>query len=230
MKAATRIGIGDAAGLLQTEFPDVTVSKIRFLEAEGLINPQRTRSGYREFGPEDLERIRYVLRQQRDHFLPLRVIKAKMSAWERGESTAPAPAAGPPAGAYFASDGRNLGLSEAAEAAGVPESLVRELIQHGVLTTPGGGADPAFDSDDVAVLQAAYRMVGHGLEARHLRTIRLGANREVDLFRQLAGPMLRHATPASRRQAAEMLADVAQAAREMQEAMVRSDLRETLGR
>ncbi|WKZ82869.1 MAG: MerR family transcriptional regulator [Acidimicrobiia bacterium] len=229
MKAAARIGIGEAAEALKSEFPDVTVSKIRFLEAEGLINPPRTRSGYREFGPEDLERIRYVLRQQRDHFLPLRVIKAKMTAWERGESTAPAPAAGPPAGAYFASDGRNLGASEAAEAAGVPETLVRQLLEHGVLVAPQGGA-AAFDSDDVAVLRAAYRMVGHGLEARHLRTIRLGANREVDLFRQLAGPMLRHATPAARRQAAEMLADVAQAAREMQEAMVRADLRETLGR
>jgi uncharacterized protein (DUF2336 family) len=95
---------------------------------------------------------------------------------------------------------------------------------------PPGDYPAEFTDEDLAVVQAAHRLITHGLEARHLRGIRLAANREVDLFRQLVSPLLRHPSPASRRQAAEVLADVAQAAREMQEALVRSELRETLGR
>ncbi|HLE38572.1 MAG TPA: MerR family transcriptional regulator [Acidimicrobiia bacterium] len=230
MTTLKRLNIGDAVAQLQSDFPDVSISKIRFLETEGLIHPPRTKSGYREFGPADIERIRYILRQQREHFLPLRVIKTKLSAWERGTDTAPAPAAGPPAAAYFATSGRSLTALEAAQAAGVPAAIIAELVKHGVLDPSHGGPDTKFDQDDVEIIRAAYRMIGHGLEARHLRAIRLGANREVDLFRQLTGPLLRHATPAGRRQAGEVLADVAQAAREMQEAMVRSDLRGTLNR
>ncbi len=228
MNAPARMSIGDAVSLLQGEFPDATISKIRFLENEGLIHPPRTKSGYREFGPADLERIRYILRQQRDHFLPLRVIKGRLSAWERGQEPVPAPAPGPPGGTYFADTGRRLNTAEAASAAGAPVALVAELVQHGVIDPGAGRGEPSFGDDDVAVIRAAYRMIGHGLEARHLRTIRLGANREVDLFRQLTAPILRHATPAGRRQAGDVLADVAQAAREMQEAMVRADLRRVL--
>ncbi len=223
------VTIGDVVKSLAAEFPDVTVSKIRFLESEGLISPPRTDSGYRVFGPAEVDRIRYILRQQRDHFLPLRVIKTKLSSWDRGAEPRSAPPAGPPPDAYFAPTSTALTAAEAAQAAGAPLSLVEELVGHSVLE-PADDEDPRFDEDDVAVIRAAYRLIGHGLEARHLRVIRLGANREVDLFRQLTGAMLRHATPASRRQAAEVLADVAQAAREMQEAMVRADLRETLGR
>ncbi len=225
MTTQKRLNIGDAVAQLEAEFPDVSISKIRFLETEGLIHPPRTKSGYREFGPADLERVRYILRQQRDHFLPLRVIKTKLNAWERGEEKAPAPAAGPPAAAYFATTDRSLTLQEAGQAAGVPVGLIAELVKHGVLDPTQETPEARFDDDDVEIIRAAYRMIGHGLEARHLRAIRLGANREVDLFRQLTGPMLRHATPTGRRQAGDVLADVAQAAREMQEAMVRSDLR-----
>lgn len=222
--------IGDAVEQLQSEFPDVTVSKVRFLESEGLIHPPRTKSGYRQFGPPEIDRIRYILRQQRDHFLPLRVIKTKLRSWERGSDGTPTPAAGPPAAAYFAVSERSMSASEAAEAAGAPVSIIEELVRHGVLEPEGSVEEARFDDDDVAMIRAAYRMIGHGLEARHLRAIRLGANREVDLFRQLTGPMLRHGTPAGKRQAAEVLADVAQAAREMQEAMVRAELRDTLDR
>jgi hypothetical protein len=112
----------------------------------------------------------------------------------------------------------------------VPIGLVEQLLDHGVLDAAPPEEEEAFTDEDLAVVQAAHRLIGHGLEARHLRAIRLAANREVDLFRQLVGPLLRHASPASRRQAAEILADVAQAAREMQEALVRAELRDTLGR
>jgi DNA-binding transcriptional MerR regulator len=222
--------IGDVADLLQGEFPSVTISKLRFLESEGLIHPPRTPSGYRSYREIDVERVRYILRQQRDHFLPLRVIKSKLSAWERGEEPTMAPPAGPPPETYFAASEIRLDREELVRSAGVPVGLVDELIEHGVLEAPADDRPAEFTDEDLAVVQAAHRLIGHGLEARHLRGIRLAANREVDLFRQLVSPLLRHASPASRRQAAEVLADVAQAAREMQEALVRSELRETLGR
>jgi DNA-binding transcriptional MerR regulator len=229
MTKQKQLTIGDVADLLQGEFPSVTISKLRFLESEGLIHPPRTASGYRSYREVDVERVRYILRQQRDHFLPLRVIKGKLSAWERGEEPTMAPPAGPPPETYFAASEIKLDRDELARSAGVPIGLVDELIEHGVLEVQSIG--PAeFTDEDLAVVQAAHRLITHGLEARHLRGIRLAANREVDLFRQLVGPLLRHASPASRRQAAEVLADVAQAAREMQEALVRSELRETLGR
>lgn len=222
--------IGDVVELLKKEFPSVTVSKLRFLESEGLIHPPRSDSGYREFREEDVERVRYILRQQRDHFLPLKVIRTNLRAWERGEEPTPAPQAGPPPDAYFGKTGTTMGPEDLARAAAVPRAVVDELVDHGLLRPRRSDDGAVFSEEDAAIARAAYRMIGHGLEARHLRAIRLGANREVDLFRQLATPLLRHASPASRRQAAEILADVAQAAREMQEAMVKADLREMLDR
>jgi len=230
MTSEKRLTIGDVAELLQKEFPEVTISKLRFLESEGLIHPPRTSSGYRSFRQVDIERVRYILRQQRDHFLPLKVIKTKLNAWERGEEPTKSPPAGPPPETYFAASETTLDTEELARSAGVPVGLVDELVDHGVLDPPSSGAEAHFTDEDLAVVQAAHRLIGHGLEARHLRTIRMAANREVDLFRQLVGPLLRHASPASRQQAAEILADVAQAAREMQEALVRAELRDTLGR
>lgn len=229
MKPSQALGIGDVAEALLKEFPSVTVSKLRFLESEGLIHPPRTPSGYRKFREIDVERVRYILRQQRDHFLPLKVIRTKLNAWERGEEPTTAPPGGPPPETYFATSDVTLDAEGLARTAGVPASVVKALIDHGVLSDDAPGTD-TFTDDDLAVVRAAHRLMVHGLEPRHLRSIRQAANREVDLFRQLAGPLLRHASPASRQQAAEVLADVAQAAREMQEAMVRADLRETLDR
>ncbi|OFW66757.1 MAG: hypothetical protein A2Z12_09125 [Actinobacteria bacterium RBG_16_68_21] len=229
MKPLATLSIGDVAEALQKEFPSVSVSKLRFLESEGLIHPPRTASGYREYREVDIERVRYILRQQRDHFLPLKVIKTKLNAWERGEEPTMAPPPGPPPETYFATSEVRLDAEGLARSAGVPSSVIGALVDHGVLAA-GQPGEEIYRDDDLAVVRAAHRLMVHGLEPRHLRSIRLAANREVDLFRQLAGPLLRHASPASRQQAAEVLADVAQAAREMQEAMVRSDLRETLDR
>jgi DNA-binding transcriptional MerR regulator len=223
--------IGGVVDALIGEFPDVSVSKIRFLEGEGLITPHRTPSGYRQFSDADIDRVRYILRQQRDNFLPLKVIKEKLAGWEAGVEPTSAPRGGPPPDAYFATSDVRFDADELAQNAGVPAALVQDLLRHGVLEPdiePSGLE--TFGQDAVAIVRAAYRLVSHGLEARHLRSIRIAANREVDLFRQLASPLLRHGTPANTRQAAEVLADVAHAAREMQEVMVRHDLRSVLGR
>jgi DNA-binding transcriptional MerR regulator len=227
----TSLRIGEVVDALVDEFPDISVSKVRFLEGEGLLHPDRTESGYRKFSPADIERVRYILRQQRDHFLPLKVIKDKLAGWERGVEPTTEQPDGPPPDAYFAAPTLEFDETSMARTAGVSTSLIQELINHGVLNpplTPSGEA--VFNEEDVAIARAAHRLVRHGLEARHLRAIRLGANREVDLFQQLTGPLLRHANPTNLQQAAEVLADVAQAARELQETMVRGQLRTLLGR
>jgi len=223
--------IGAVVDALADEFPDVTVSKIRFLEGEGLIEPARTASGYRQFEPADVERVRYILRQQRDHFLPLKVIKEKLDDWEVGVEPTTEQPDGPPPETYFAHPTSTYDDAQLARTAGVTVALVENLVDHGVLEPSEDSAGRlVFDDEDLAITRAAHRLVRHGLEARHLRSVRLAANREVDLFRQLTGPLLRHANPTNLAQAAEVLADVAQAARELQETMVRSDLRTLLGR
>lgn len=230
MTTAEHLKIGAVVNALIEEFPDVSVSKIRFLEGEGLVHPRRTSSGYRQFDRSDIGRIRYILRQQRDHFLPLKVIREKLSEWERGVEPTAAPLEGPPPETYFGESTVRLLRDEIAQTAGVPAQLVHDLIEHGVLESTTESATEVFDEDAVAITRAAHRLVSHGLEPRHLRSIRIAANREVDLFRQLTGPLLRHPSPANIRQAALVLADVAQAARELQETIVRSDLRSLLER
>lgn len=230
MTSVASYSIGEVAAMLGGEFANVTVSKLRFLESEGLIRPERSESGYRSFSATDVEKVRYILRQQRDHFLPLKVIKTKLSAWERGEEPTVSPEAGPPPEAYFSTSNVSMDAEELARTAGIPSGVIDDLVTHGVITPTATPAGDRYNEDDLGVARAAHRLVAHGLEARHLKAIRHAANREVDLFRQLTGPLLRHASPSSRHQAAEVLADVAQAARELQESLVRADLRTLLDR
>lgn len=229
MSEGRALSIGEVMALLKEEFPDISISKLRFLESQGLLRPSRSPAGYRQFRVADVERARYVLRQQRDHFLPLKVIKAKLGAWEHGEEPTVAPAAGPPPDAYFGGGRVRMGTQELARTTGVPVDFIRALVQHGVLDPrPGAQGEAEFTEDDAAVARAANRLVARGLEPRHVKSLRLASNRETDLLAQLAGPLLRHRTPASRRQAAELLADCAQAAHDLQDAAVRSQLRELL--
>jgi DNA-binding transcriptional MerR regulator len=228
MSDGRALAIGEVIALLKEEFPDVSISKLRFLESQGLLHPSRSPSGYRQYRAADVERARYVLRQQRDHFLPLKVIKAKLTAWEHGEEPTVAPAAGPPPDAYFAGGRVRMSAEELARTSGVPLDFVRRLVEHGVLEPRVAGGEPQFTEDDAAVARAANRLVARGLEPRHVKSLRLASNRETDLLAQLAGPLLRHRTPASRKKAAEVLADCAQAARDLQDASVRSQLRDLL--
>ena len=220
--------IGEVINLLKDEFPDATVSKIRFLETQGLIHPGRSSSGYREFKGDDIERIRYILRQQRDHFLPLKVIKSKLTAWERGEEPTLAPVEGAPAEAYFASSGVLMTRDELARTAGIHIDLVDQLVGEGLIRPRGDAETTEFTEDDLAIARGSHKLVSRGFEVRHLRSVQLGANREADLIRQLAGPLLRHRNPSSRRQAAEILADAAQGVRELQDALLRDQLRRLL--
>lgn len=185
--------IGSVLAAVSPEFPDVTISKIRFLEAEGLLTPARTGSGYRTYTDDDVERLRFVLRAQRDRFWPLRVIREALDALDRGltvegavapRPVAPSPADDPDlpaASALRPSGSLRLTAAELAEAAGADPALVEELVRFGLVT-----ADPSghFGEAALSVTSAAASLAAYGMEPRHLRTFRTAADREIGLVEQ----------------------------------------------
>ena len=189
-------GIGAVLQLLQAEFADVTISKIRFLEAEGLVLPARTASGYRKFRPEDVERLRYVLAAQRDQYLPLKVIKEHLGAIDRGlrpaaggppvaPSSLPEPL-GLPVADDFGASGIELKLTrdELRAAAGISTELLGELEGHGLVVARGNH----YDGDAIVIARLAADFAPYGIEPRHLRPFRTAADREAGLIEQVTGP------------------------------------------
>ncbi|WP_433022526.1 transcriptional regulator FtsR [Kribbella sp. CA-294648] len=189
--------IGEVLRLLQTEFADVTISKIRFLEAEGLVTPARTASGYRKFSAADIERLRYVLTAQRDQYLPLKVIKEHLSAMDRGlrppaaggrpaaPEQLPQPA-GLPDAEDFSTYGTELKLTrdELREAAGITAELLEQLESHNLVVARGNH----YDGDAILIAKAAAEFAQYGVEPRHLRPFRAAADREVGLIEQVVQP------------------------------------------
>src|SRR4051812_34749252 len=173
------MSIGAVLALLRPEFPDVSISKIRFLEDQGLVEPERTPAGYRKFGHQDVERLRYVLGVQRDHYLPLRVIRDHLDALDRGLEP-PVTRSGPgsprlvEAPGSGESDpyerrvgaGQRLNRAQLLAAAGVEEAVLRDLESHGLVATRPGGF---YDGDAVLVTRTAGELAAFGIEPRHLR-------------------------------------------------------------
>jgi DNA-binding transcriptional MerR regulator len=221
--------IGEVINLLRGEFPDVSVSKIRFLETQGLVRPDRSASGYRMFTDDDIQRIEYILTEQRDHYLPLKVIKSKLTAWEHGEESPVAPESGPPPEAYFSSSGVSLSASEVSRSSGLSRDQLDQVVAEGLLgprDLPDG--TQMFTDADLQIARAVHRLLSRGLEPRHLRPLRLSADRQAELLGQLVAPLLRHRNPDNQRRSSEILADTAQASAVIQETMVRSRLRKLL--
>jgi DNA-binding transcriptional MerR regulator len=178
-------GIGEVIAQLRAEFPDVSVSKIRFLETEGLIQPARSPSGYRKFGPADVDRLRYILTAQRDRYLPLRVIKDQLDA-DQGRS-------GP------------LTRSELLDAAGIDERSLAELEEFGLVLRSGRQYPP----EAVEAVRAIMALGRYGVQARHLRVLRASADRETALIEQVVAPILRQRSPGARDRAATSARDIA---------------------
>ncbi|WP_119293700.1 MerR family transcriptional regulator [Streptomyces sp. YIM 130001] len=221
------MSIGTALNLLRDEFPEVTISKIRFLESEGLVEPVRTPSGYRKFSPEDVERLAQVLRMQRDHYLPLKVIREHLVAVERGEAAVPSvperrqPGDGDSAG----TGGRTVALvgrSELLAAAQVEESELAEWESYGLLAPASGGGYPR-ECVEVAKLLAA--LGGLGIEPRHLRAMKGSADREALLVDQLVGALRRHRNPKTRAAAEERTKELARLTVELHAALVQVALK-----
>ena len=184
--ARAYFGIGEVLAQLRAEFPDISVSKIRFLEAEGLIQPARSPSGYRKFGPADMDRLRYILTAQRDRYLPLRVIKDKLEA-DQAQSGSP------------------LTRSQLLDAAGIDERSLAELEEFGLVLRSGRQYPP----EAVEAVRAIMALGRYGVQARHLRVLRASADRETALIEQVVAPILRQRSAGARDRAATSARDIA---------------------
>ena len=242
---------------LRKEFPDITISKIRFLESQGLIDPERTPSGYRRFYTPDLERLRWILLQQRDHFLPLRVIKDRLD--EFGAEGPPAdetPTRDRPArrrrgaspvrrgdrdhrggsrrrrhdrhAGRAASEGE-LTRAELLEASGLTEAQLDDLEDHGLLVpVVGAGERAVYGEDALDIATLAVGFHSRGIEARHLKMYKHFSEREAVLFAQVLLPYLRQRNPGARARLVEELEELARLGRRLRTAMLRNALRAEL--
>lgn len=218
------LSIGEVIDLLRDEFPDVSVSKLRFLESQGLINPARATSGYRQFDNRDLKRVRYILAQQRDHFLPLKVIKSKLTLWERGEDAGPD--AFEPPSQPVESEGEPVTRQDILRRSGLSEDALEGLRDHGLLGS--AGESEVYAPEALAIAIECRRLLDAGLEARHLRTVRLSAEREAELLRQLTAPLLASDSAELRSQAREVLASCADSMQALHRAILVSHVRALL--
>ncbi len=223
------LSIGEVLVNLKPEFPDVTISKIRFLESEGLISPERTASGYRKFHEQDVERLRTILKLQRDEYLPLRVIRDRLDGdSEVGGSPAPKPPQAESDDSERPPDVQ-LGVEELGTAAGVDPATVESLESFGLLRSRSANGDRVFDGDALLILRIAKEFFKYGVEPRHLTMYRHFAEREAMLFQQIVLPMLRQRNPEARRAAAESLEDLTNISRRLKQALLRANLRTHLG-
>jgi DNA-binding transcriptional MerR regulator len=216
--------IGTVCTRLQSEFPDISISKIRYLEDQGLLAPRRTQSGYRLFSEDDVERLETILRLQRDEFLPLRVIRQELASPSgAGKERRRRRAVG------LADPDDELDLSELCERAAITHELARELEEYGLLHSRRSGSDKLYPAGDVDVAVACEKLSRFGISARHLRTFRTAADREAGLLQQLVAPSLRSRNPERREAAVEQLQTLAELAQELSQLLFWRDLRHLAG-
>jgi DNA-binding transcriptional MerR regulator len=241
MPARDHLSIGEVLALLQEDFPDLTISKIRFLESEGLLDPERTPSGYRKFYADDVERLRWILVQQREHFLPLKVIKTKLEEVQGDERAAGRAETVESHGVVHATtagvDGADPGLAgasltveELAGAAGISPEDIGELERFGLLVGRSVGPDVLYDEGALIIARLAAGFRRHGVEPRHLRMYKVTADREAGFLEQVVTPILKQRNPAARGRALAMVDDLLQLGAQLRAAMLEQALRDNLGR
>lgn len=235
--ASRPISIGEVLKALREEFQDISISKIRFLETEGLIEPERSPSGYRKFFPTDVARLRYILRLQRDHFMPLKVIRKRLEHFDPADILEEAPKAqaqGPPAGQeddfVLFEGGLTLSMQEFLNASGLEFDELSELEEYGLVDShPLDSGDVFYDEDDLQVAKIAKEFSKYGIQPRHLRMYKNFAEKEVGLFGQVAFPVPRHNAADGRRSKNQSLAELAKLSRRLKHVLLRASLRESAG-
>ncbi|MDQ1395632.1 MAG: hypothetical protein QOG64_891 [Acidimicrobiaceae bacterium] len=240
------LSIGEVLGLLQEEFPDVTISKIRFLESQGLLDPERTPSGYRKFYEADVDRLRWILQQQRENFLPLKVIKGRLGDDQHSEIDGPivdqpaarevglghpsaeaASAAAPVAALYPGPTAVNLTFEELAAACRLSKDQLRDLEKYGLLAGRPVGDTVYYDEEALIVANLAAGFERFGVEARHLRMYKTAAEREAGFFEQIVLPLMKQRNPAAKRQALETLGELSSLGDGLRSAMLRQAIRDS---
>ncbi|MEI7697207.1 MAG: MerR family transcriptional regulator [Actinomycetes bacterium] len=230
--ARAYLSIGEVLNRLRGDFADITISKIRFLESEGLIEPQRTPSGYRKFTSSDLERLRYVLLAQRDQYLPLKVIKDNLDAMDRGLTPAPIGGVAHPVVALATVDGHmapsafgevsemRLSREELLKNSGLTDEQLVEIESYGLIAARGRH----FDGDALAIAKAVTEMASFGIQARHLRSFKSAADREIGLIEQVITPLTRQKSSESKARAEEVQKEIASLSIRLHAALVRGGL------
>lgn len=234
LPARAYLSIGEVLSKLRAEFSDITISKIRFLESEGLIEPQRTPSGYRKFTNADLERLRFVLLAQRDQYLPLKVIKENLDAMDRG--LVPAKSIGAVAtprlaaqdgvltADQFASNSDlRLTRTELLTASNLSDDQLTEIESYGLIAIRGRH----YDSDALAVAKAVAEISAYGIGARHLRAFKTAADREIGLVEQVTTPLLRQKGSEAKARAEEVERELASLSIRLHASLVRAGLHRT---
>lgn len=211
-----QLSIGGVLAVLREEFPEVTISKIRFLESEGLVEPQRSPGGYRKFGAADVERLARILRMQRDHYLPLKVIREQLDA---------EPADGARAGAGAAAEPPHdprIDRATLLRTAAVGEEELASWEAFGLVAPD---ADGLYDADAAAVARLVAELGSYGLQARHLRGLKAAADRDAGLVEQVIGPLRRHRSPQTRAHAESTAERLIELSARLHATLVRSSLR-----
>ena len=215
--ARAYLGIGEVLVELRSEFPEISVSKIRFLESEGLIAPARSPSGYRRFGPGDIDKLRFILTAQRDQYLPLRVIKERLdhraAVRESRDGTGQAGQSARP---------EMISRRDLLDSSGIGDEQLTELEAHGLVRRVGR----LYGQDSVDIASTVSMLSSYGVQARHLRTARTAAERDVSLIEQVVAPTLRQRSPQARRDAARTASQIAALLIRLHRAMIEADLAE----
>ena len=235
--AGVRLNIGQVLDALRPDYPGVTIPKIRFLEDKGLIKPERTPSGYRKFSDADVDRLRYVLRMQRDHYLPLKVIGEHLDAIDRGLEPPPVDpvvptvpkvslgADGMPSAASFQRrDHLRLSRNELLKIAEISGELLDQLEQFGLITPLRGTGH--YDTDALVIAQTARELADFGFEPRHLRAFKTSADREVGLVEQVVAPQKRGRDASAKARAEEMVSEIAALSVRLHATLVKSGLKQ----
>jgi DNA-binding transcriptional MerR regulator len=219
---AKRLTIGGVCERLKAEFPDISISKIRYLEDQGLLAPQRTAGGYRLFAEEDVERLETILRLQRDEFLPLKVIREELAAGAARERRRKR------SSALDEREGE-LQLEELCERAGVSPELARELEEFGLLEPRQSGGVRLYPESDAEIAFACGKLARFGIAPRHLRAFRTAADRQTGLLEALVAPALRARNPDRRRAGLADLQSLAEVAQELSQLFFWRDVRRLAG-
>jgi DNA-binding transcriptional MerR regulator len=197
--------IGAVCERLRSEFPDISISKIRYLEGEGLLRPKRTQGGYRLFSEDDVDRLETILRLQRDEFLPLRVIRQELASPRTRKRKR----------AGFGEQEEELDLNALCERAGIDAALARELEEFGLLNPRIEAGERVYTQTEAEIAETCGRLARFGIAPRHLRTFRTSADREAGMLEALVAPALRSRNPERRRQGAEDLRQLAELAQDL---------------
>src|SRR5437764_11215929 len=222
------VTIGAVCKALRQEFPDISISKIRYLEDQKLLAPRRTQGGYRLYTQNDVQRLRTILRLQRDEFLPLRVIRQELAGGRSEREVAPS--GGEPRGVRRAvvrvrDPGALYSLEDVVEETGADHKLVRELVEFGVIKGETRGGARYYDETEREIVRAVSELARYGVGGRNLRVFRSSADREAQLLQSILAPALRSRNPERRKEAIEALENLASVTTHLKHLLLIRDLR-----